>query len=197
MKKIEFNKVTWYSIGVLPVWMFYMGVQYQKTISTETETGIFTSFKVINIPNKSVSKNKVDYNTADWKVYKNTEYNFTFQYPPSLRIGESKYNSLLGYRVVIYSNVKGDLLDLDFPIEKDMEKTLLRETFHDSILSQKKVRDTGWSGLFSPNATNYGEASRSILVDNPSMMASSNFYPEGDIDTALVDQILSTLKFTK
>lgn len=37
--KIEWNKVTWYSklaavilfIGILPVWTFYLGTQYEKT----------------------------------------------------------------------------------------------------------------------------------------------------------------------
>ncbi len=136
--------------------------------------------------------------TAEWKTYISTKYQFSFKYPSYMKL-DSQYDATTGQDVISLS--KGNnpyFLFINIPAEKNLEKKLWRTNFYDSSLAGKDTRDSGWL------TDNTGDQSREIILkDYPNLEITSN---PVDIDSnmkivasypTLIDGILTTFKFTK
>lgn len=225
---IKFNEITWYSkllaaiviLGGFPVLAFYIGVEFQKTISIHVSNVPPVQVQV-HIPDES--KN-TDINTQ-WKTYTNETYGFTFSYPTSNTVEEiatptyaySKYRIISAYSEQSfdsvnpgkYPEIKVDVIPLDSEFTYSMSESgkydrQLRKIFItgdksevNDVLAMVYLDET-WVGFGRMDAsTRYKPGLTDVYIpleDKDIMLQVSIRDADGIVDDAFLEKFWSEFK---
>ena len=127
--KIKWNEYTWYSkllavlffIGVLPAWTFYVGVQYEQTVTLLTQTNSVQQNSIERNPTLHPTSTAVSSVTDVAQCSDQTDVGMASCAEAAFQANDSKLNALYNEVVTSLNNgiAKGDSNSIAFSSLKD------------------------------------------------------------------------------
>lgn len=179
----------------------------KKSNNDSTSNNIFPTKLISNTPQPLSSKFK---ETNTWKTYTNTQYGFSFKYPPTLNY---KSDSLLPDTVFFskneisfQKNAEGPITPLTLIIKKDSSVSKEIEelkninkysNFKDQEIIQGGISGRKISGIIKGESYNIGKFNSEVFFPKNNLIIQLSFIGIEGINESNFEQIISTFKFTK